>query len=210
MIITRDMRRQAAETATEAQLYLYGSVEAAEQLGAILDEAGITDMSIRSQIIEQVANIALGFYKPEQIDDLIGNLITYSSFTTLKHKLSEFLQPLQIDSQAEEIRTVVNPEIVTSAPPHIRTMSQDIAVNQQNGEEPVYRSSQDALLAEQIELADALARVADRPLSTQNLTPATNQPASASANNQMQPSTPTAIPIKRASESPRWESEVDS
>ncbi len=223
MVITRDMRRQAAETASEAQLYLYGSEEAAEQLGRILDEASVTDIATRNQIIEQVANISLGFYPLNQIEQVLESIVSHDISETLTQELLVFFAPLDNDTNIIETEMAeIEANIQQLA--QVRTMPRDMNVVQ-SGEDPIYRSEQDTLLAEQDEIERALASM-NVARTSPSLGQNTTQPTTASASAEVPPipkaqpvarnetpatlTQPTPIPIKHPdSTTPRWESDTE-
>lgn len=212
--ITREQRNQAFENASPIQQSLYADGESGAKLMAIAETFGLVDSEIYTKFSLTVGDFVLGFYSQTELNIILSQALPVptTKIPDLVFEIEKFLAPINkvraeetSSGHSETYADTIAAGTDTSSPPYVRTMSYDIAAVQ-HGEEAVHRSSQDALLAEQVELADALARVSDRPLPTPPPT-LIHQPPLAPTNNPAQPSAPTSIPIKRAADMPRWDSE---
>lgn len=151
---------------------------------------------------------------------------TLETIPTEIHTALEVPAPTPSDSQQTIARDIAETEAALQQLAQVRTMSRDMTVIQ-SGEDPVYRSNQDALLAEQSEIEEALAKMRTQvvPSPTPPAPPAKATTASVPPPAAVPPiptkpplppippkasssETPRPIPVKSTPAAPRWESET--
>jgi hypothetical protein len=117
MHITPEQRREAAKIATEQQRYFYESEEAAEKLYSIAEQNQLNPEQT-SRVIEEVANVVLGFYPQGKLIELFteDNLLTQPQALRLTADILDYLAPLTAEATPTDTPPVAAKVPATSNP----------------------------------------------------------------------------------------------
>jgi hypothetical protein len=96
MIITKDIRNQIFDTASDAMVYLYSHYSSGEKLFAIAESYNLTEREQYKKFATTVGDIILGFYRIEDTVPLLQQELGIDATTAglLGADVLEFLAPL--------------------------------------------------------------------------------------------------------------------
>ena len=160
MSITNQQRNAAYEVASETNKFLYASPESGEALWKIAEKYNLTDDTNYNKFILVVGDMILDLSKPVELPSILSQNLGLSTAmstvvsTEINNALEILTTQAEIYNSSEDAAMALDiaeaEASLSNLPniPHVRTMANDVELQQAQSHIPTYTSTQSAILNE--------------------------------------------------------------
>ena len=152
MEFSDEQREEAYENISPEQKILYESWDSGLKLWDIAQKHNLVEPDIRTKFLVTAGDTILGLLKRTELPTVLSQALNISTEQAVKitGDLIDFLdQPETVGAPDGGLSSgIAKAEVALNNSPHIRTMSEDMAASQTDGEEVTYTSTQAAILKE--------------------------------------------------------------